>query len=71
MVMFAFGRPPSGRGLRPCAVKGAGVKFRSLYAVTVWTGDRGPTTKKSAVDPRAEGGTVCPHAFVNVMVTTG
>src|SRR5215469_16064513 len=71
MVMFAFGRPPSGSGLRPCAVKGAGVRFSSLYAVTVCSGDLGPTTKKSAVEPRLEGGTVCPHAFVKVMVTTG
>src|SRR5215813_7419068 len=71
MVMFAFGRPPSGSGLRLWAAKGAGVKFRSLYAVTVCSGDLGPTTKKSAVEPRLEGGTVCPHTFVKVMVTTG
>src|SRR5215470_3341001 len=71
MVMFAFGRPPSGSGLRLCAAKGAGVKFRSLYAVTVCSDDLGPTTKKSAVEPRLEGGTICPHTFVKVMVTTG
>src|SRR5690348_7843012 len=69
--MFAFGSPPSGNGLRLWAAKGAGVKFRSLYAVTVCSGDLGPTTKKSAVDPRLSGGTVCPHGFVKVIVTTG
>src|SRR5215470_9062115 len=70
-AMFAFGRPPSGSGLRLCAAKGAGVKFRRLYAVTVCSGDLGPTTKKSAVDPRLDGGTGCPHGLVKTIVTTG
>src|SRR5262245_12984012 len=30
IVMFAFGSPPSASGFRPWAVKGAGVRFRSL-----------------------------------------
>src|SRR5215469_9296903 len=69
--MFAFGSPPSASGLRLCAEKGAGVKFSSLYAVTVCSGARGPTTKKSAIEPRLAGGTVCPHGLVKVIVTTG
>ena len=68
--MFGFGVPPSASGLRPWAVKGAGVRFRSLYAVTVASGARGPTTKKSAVEPRLAGGTV-PQPLEKVMVTTG
>src|SRR5215468_12193824 len=70
-LMFAFGRPPSASGLRLCAAKGAGVKFSSLYAVTVCSGDRGPTTKKSAVVPRLDGGTGCPQGLVKTIVTTG
>src|SRR5215471_3753956 len=68
--MFVLGRPPSASGLRPWAVNGAGEKFRSLYAVTVWRGDRGPTTKKSAVEPRLAGETG-PQESAKVMVTTG
>src|SRR5215813_3264176 len=72
IVMFAFGTPPSASGLRPCAMNGpAGWKFSRLYAVTVCRGDRGPTTKKSAVEPRLAGETVCPQASAKVMVTTG
>src|SRR6185436_6958882 len=37
----------------------------------VCSGDRGPTTKTSSLEPRLEVGTVCPQAFVKVMVTTG
>src|SRR5215472_14660067 len=69
--MFVLGRPPSASGLRLWAVNGAGVRFRRLYAVTVWSGERGPTTKKSAVEPRLAGGTVLPQASAKVIVTTG
>jgi hypothetical protein len=74
--MFALGVPPSASGLRPWALKGPGAppsgsnEFRSLYAVTVWRGERGPTTKKSAMEPRLAGGTF-PQGLAKVMVTTG